>query len=125
MSAPVLTFATWYPAPDAWETMRAERVRHAVVLRDEKLCGVISDRDLGGPRGAALRAGRVVGDLMSAGPLVVAAPHMSVEHVARLLREKRIGCVPVVEDDVLVGIATRGDLLRALLQHSSTLPSGT
>lgn len=50
-------------------------------------------------------------DLMTA-PVVVVAPEASVSEVARLLLEKHVGAVPVVEGNgTLIGMASEGDLL--------------
>jgi CIC family chloride channel protein len=45
--------------------------------------------------------------------LVLVSPTDSATHVARLMIEKRINRIPVVEDGKLVGIVTRGDLIKA------------
>ena len=41
-------------------------------------------------------------------------PTDTLETVATLMRDKRLGHVPVVDDGVLVGIVARGDLVRSL-----------
>ena len=41
-------------------------------------------------------------------------PQKTVERAARLMNENKIGCLPVIEDDVVVGIITESDLLDAL-----------
>ncbi len=45
--------------------------------------------------------------------VVLVSPTDSATDVARLMIEKRINRIPVVEDGKLVGIVTRGDLIRA------------
>ena len=54
----------------------------------------------------------MVKDVMTT-DLVLVSPTDSATHVARLMIEKRINRIPVVEDGKLVGIVTRGDLIRA------------
>jgi CBS domain-containing protein len=44
--------------------------------------------------------------------VVAVAPDTAVSQVARLMIDKRISAVPVLDDGVLVGIITEGDLLR-------------
>jgi CBS domain-containing protein len=116
MSAPVLTVTGSEPASDALARMRDARVRHAVVVSDGRVIGVVSDRDLGGARGGVVRRGRTVRDLMNDPGVAptVAGPETSVAEAALLLREQRIGCIPVVDCGGLVGIVTRGDVLSAL-----------
>jgi acetoin utilization protein AcuB len=113
MTSPVLTLATGQPASDALAVMREAGVRHAVVLLGAEIVGVISERDLGGRYGGLARRNRTVEELMHAEP-IVAPPEMSVGDAVHLVREQRIGCLPVVEEGCLVGIVTRSDLLRVL-----------
>ncbi len=54
----------------------------------------------------------MVKDVMT-GDVVVVSPTDSATQVARLMVEKRINRIPVVENGKLVGIVTRGDLIKA------------
>ncbi len=99
------------PASRAREVMKARRIRHLVVRRDGRFVGVVSERDVGGPRGAA--PGGTVGAVMSRG--IVSVPSdATLRQAANLLRGHVIGCLPVIEDDRLVGIVTISDVLDAL-----------
>lgn len=111
MTTPVLKVTPGQTASDALALMRDENVRHAVVVLGSKIVGVVSDRDLGGPNGALTRLHHLVGDLMHRDP-IVAPPDMRVEQAVHLVRERHIGCLPIVENRQLVGIVTRSDLLR-------------
>lgn len=51
-----------------------------------------------------------VRDIMTPNPATV-PPEMTVTDAARLMVEKRIGALPVIEGDVLIGIVTEGDLI--------------
>jgi CBS domain-containing protein len=68
-------------ADDAWQRMRTQHIRHLVVMGENGVAGVISDRDLGGTRGAALRNGRLVQELMAAS-VVTARPTTTVREAA-------------------------------------------
>jgi len=116
MTTPVLTFGRYEPASDALAFMRDAGVRHAVVLSGTQILGVISERDLGGPHGGRLRVGRNVGELMQGEP-VLAEPETSLAQAAELLRDERIGCLPVVERGRLLGIVTRSDVLAAIAER--------
>ena len=59
---------------------------------------------------------------MTLGPLRV-RPEARLHEVARILLYNRIGGLPVVEGDVLVGILTRTDMLRALQQLAQDVAS--
>ena len=50
-------------------------------------------------------------DLVSRLDIVSASPEQNVREVAELMHRTRVGAIPVVEADVLVGIFTERDLL--------------
>ena len=114
MSTNVKTVGAGVPADDAWQQMRAARIHHLVVLDGKSVAGVISDRDTGGPKGAQVRRGRTVGELMTSNAVTV-QPDTPVKRVANLLRGRSIGCVVVTEKKGRVaGIVTTSDLLTLL-----------
>lgn len=55
-------------------------------------------------------ADRVARDIMTPGPVTV-APGLSVKEAAKLMVEKGVGALPVVEGERLVGLVTEGDLI--------------
>jgi acetoin utilization protein AcuB len=92
--------------------MRAQRFKHLPVVERKRVLGVISDRDV--RQHAADLDDSLVETAMTADPVTV-SPDTSVEEAASLMLVKDIGCLPVTEQGALVGIITRTDLLRALL----------
>jgi CBS domain-containing protein len=60
---------------------------------------------------------RKVGEVMTHAPVCV-APNASIAHACRLMEQHRIRRLPVVENDRLVGLITRADLVRAVAQSS-------
>ncbi len=82
------------------------------VVEKGALVGMISQTDIL----KALKSGSLqdtaVKDVMTEEVLTV-SPTESAVAVAKLMIEKRINRVPVVENDKLVGIVTRGDLIKA------------
>ncbi|MGE3267693.1 MAG: CBS domain-containing protein [Chloroflexota bacterium] len=60
--------------------------------------------------------GLVAEDVMS-GPVITVLPGTPVEEIAHLMAERQIKRVPVVEDGRLVGIVSRGDILRAAYER--------
>ena len=88
-------------------------VRHVPVEDDSgKLLGLVSHRALlrlvarGGRDGQT----RMVRDIMHADPLSISPETTTIEAV-RLMREKRLSCLPVVKDGSLVGLVTEYDLI--------------
>jgi CBS domain-containing protein len=110
MTSPVQTISASTKADDAWTTMRDKRIHHLVVLDGREIAGVVSERDLGGRRGAATRANHTVGDLMTTA-VVTAEPDTTVRRAADLMRGRSIGCLVVVSGRKVAGIVTTADLL--------------
>lgn len=103
------------------EIMRLARVRHLPVLDEGRLAGLVTHRDilraqvsalagLSRDQSRELEAKVPVTEIMTSGVRSVAPDTPAVE-VARLMRDHKFGCVPVVEGDRLVGIVTEADFL--------------
>jgi CBS domain-containing protein len=110
MSGNVRTIEPTAAAEDAWNLMRVNRIRHLVVTEGHRVAGILSERDVGGPRGTSVREGRLVADLMTA-PAVTVGPTMTVRQAANVMRGRSIGSLVVVNATRPVGIVTVSDLL--------------
>jgi CBS domain-containing protein len=115
MTEGVQTVSPGTAAEDAWALMRLKGIHHLVVTRGSTPVGVFSDRDAGGHRGKAVRAGRTVGDLMTE-PVIAVPRTTPVRRAANLMRGRSIGCLAVTDARRLVGIITVADLLQLLGQ---------
>lgn len=104
------------------DIMTLGRVRHMPVVQGGRLVGVVSERDLlraslsvlSEHRDAERRAFLHVVEIsrvMSTPPIVI-GPDATIEQAALLMADKRIGCLPVVAGDELVGMVTETDVLR-------------
>lgn len=121
MSSRVITVESTEAASVAWSRMQRQRIRHLVVTENGRLVGALSERDLGGRSGVETRKGRVVRDLMT--PRVASAePKTTLRQAANLMRGRLIGCLPVLDEDRLVGIVTATDVLDEL-GRGSTRPT--
>jgi acetoin utilization protein AcuB len=111
MTEDVAEVAPGTAAADARALMRARGVRHLVVREGARTVGVVSDRDLGGPRG---RSPETTVARVMASRVVTIAPDATLRDAANLLRGHVIGCLPVIEGERLVGIVTISDVLDTL-----------
>ncbi len=102
--------------------MTMSRIRHLPVVDGGRVVGVVSQRDLfRSALALALGYGEraqktvlrtmAVKEVMSE-PAITIAANASVKDAARLMMEHKIGCLPVVEGDTLIGIVTETDILR-------------
>jgi CBS domain-containing protein len=55
------------------------------------------------------------------GPIVHVGPNDRVSHAIALLTERRIGCLPVLEDGVVLGIFSERDVIYGLADKSAAL----
>lgn len=106
------------------DVMRLGRIRHMPVVSGNRVAGILSQRDLFRAaissalhfRPAAARewlAKIQVSEVMTKEVCTV-APEASIRAAVDLMLEKRIGCLPVVDNDELVGLLSETDCLRYL-----------
>ena len=124
MSRRVTTVRPEARLSEAAQLMRARRIRHLpVVDRAGRLVGMVTDRDLRQALFApAVHAeaedvlevleGLSVGDIMTRGVVSIRAA-TSIRDAARLMYERKLGALPVVERERLVGLLTETDVLGA------------
>ena len=106
------------------DIMRLGRIRHLPVVSGESLVGILSQRDLF--RAAISSVLRMrpaterewlarisVKEVMTAHVFTI-GPTATVREAVDLMMEKRVGCLPVVEEDKLVGLLSETDCLRLL-----------
>jgi acetoin utilization protein AcuB len=121
MAREVATLSPEETAGEALALCRQRRIRHLPVVEDGRLVGIVSDRDLrsatpalGDPARAAALAEIRVGEVM-ARDVVTARPDDPIDGAANAMRERRINCLPVLEEDGLVGILTSSDVMESLV----------
>jgi acetoin utilization protein AcuB len=128
MRSPAVAISADTTLQDAYQTMREREIRHLPVLEGEKLVGVVTDRDLRLATSALTPTpfppGSRVCEVMTVDPLTADASD-PIEDAARAMRERKIGCLPVLDDGRLIGIVTGLDLLDALMRLTGVhKPSG-
>ena len=107
--------------------MTLDRIRHLPVLDERRVVGVVSQRDLfrsalavalgyGERAQATLLKTLRVKEVMSE-PAITISSEAPIKDAARLMIEKKIGCLPVIEAGRLVGIVTETDILAPHRRH--------
>lgn len=135
MSKPVITVPSDMPILDALKLLQREKIRRAPVVRDGKMVGIISDKDLlnAGPSDATslsvwemnyLLSKIRVSDVMTREVLTV-NEDTAIEEAARILADNKIGGLPVMRDDHVVGLITETDLFKILLELMGARETGT
>lgn len=100
------------------EMMATHGVRHLPIMRDGKVIGVVSDRDVRVAQGLSAEHKIQINaaDIMAADPVTVKAS-MALDDVAYTMSDRKIGSVIVVEEDgEFLGIFTVTDALNALIE---------
>lgn len=102
---------------EALETMRMGDIRHLpVVDRRQRLVGIVSDRDLLHLSAKGEHIAHRVDEVMSR-DVVTVAPGTLAREAAALLIGRKIGALPVLDDELmLVGVVTETDLLRLVVE---------
>jgi acetoin utilization protein AcuB len=126
MSHPVITIPPEMPIVDVLNLMKRERIRRTPVMQNGKLVGIVSDKDLlnASPSPAAslsvwemnyLLSKITVKDVMSRKVLTV-TEETAIEEAARIMVDSKIGGLPVLRGDQVVGIITETDLFKIFLE---------
>lgn len=134
MSRPVITIAPELPVAEALNLMKREHIRHAPVVQNSKLVGIVSDKDLlnASPSPATSLSiwemnylmGKVtVKEAMSKKVLTV-QENTPIEEAARIMSDNKIGGLPVMRGDDVVGIITETDLLKVYLELTGAREPG-
>ena len=126
MTREVATITPDKQVGQALKLMQKRGIRHLPVVQHNRMVGWITSRDLREVLLASMLEKITVGDVMVQAPITV-TPDTGVEEAARLVVEHKIGGMPVMEGDRLVGVLTMLDLISAftamlgLLRTSSRL----
>jgi CBS domain-containing protein len=123
MSAAPVCMASGESVSAAAKAMKDRGVGTVLVLSDGRLSGLVTDRDITVRVLAEDRDPLTtrVGDICS-GELAVLGPDDDVEHAGRLVRERAIRRIPIMENGTPVGVVSIGDL--ALEQDERSALSG-
>ncbi len=110
---------------DAIALMKEHEIRHLPVMKNDRLKGILSDRDIKeySPSKATtldmyelhyLLAKTRVQEVMSS-KVITTSPDTAIEEAAMILLDGNIGCLPVLDQGRLAGIISDKDIFRALV----------
>lgn len=109
------------------DIMRLGRIRHLPVVDGTRLVGIVSERDLfrsslaqalgyGGQASRDLMKTLRIKDIMVPG-VATTEPEANLCDAVKIMMNKKIGCLPVVEADRLVGLITETDIMVQFLKN--------
>jgi acetoin utilization protein AcuB len=124
MSKKIVTISPDKLVGQALRVMQKQKIRHLPVMEHNRMVGWITSRDLREVLLASMLEEIKVGDVMVPAPLSV-GPDTEVEEAARLIHEHKIGGMPVMEGDKLVGVITMLDLISAFITMLGLLKSSS
>jgi len=122
MSHPVITIPPEMPVVEAIDLMKREHIRRAPVMKDGKLVGIVSDKDLlnASPSTATtlsvweinyLISKILVKDVMTK-KVITITEDTPIEEAARIMVDSKIGGMPVMRGEAIVGMITETDLFK-------------
>jgi len=103
---------------DALELMVEKNVSALVVMENEKLIGIFTERDYARKvilKGKASKETQI-GEIMTEDPVTV-SPESSIDDCMRLMTSKFIRHLPVVSGDQLIGIISIGDVVKFIIEE--------
>jgi CBS domain-containing protein len=104
------------PVKDALRMMAEKKVGALVVIQDGDIAGIFSERDFARKSIAipGFSMNTPIRSLMTS-PVFYVLPDQTVEECMSLMTEKRIRHLPVLEENVLIGVISIGDVVRYLM----------
>jgi acetoin utilization protein AcuB len=129
MKTKVLTVSPVDTMDKVFYYINFERIRHLPVVERGRVVGMVSDRDLKKVLGSLKTARSVVGKgeivvtirsrtvetIMKRGVITI-APNAKASEAAAIMAKRKIGALPVVAKDKLVGIISATDILWAFVK---------
>jgi acetoin utilization protein AcuB len=140
MSRPVISVSPEESINDVLAMFRKEHIRRAPVIKEGKLAGIVSERDLlnASPSSATtlsvwemnyLISKVRIKDVMTK-KVITVDKDTPIEEAARIMADKKIGGLPVTSSDKVVGMITETDLFKVFLElmgarHKATRVTAT
>ncbi len=107
---------------NAIELMCDRNIGGLLIVEKDKLVGIFTERDYA--RKLILKGksskDTPIGDLMTPHPFTV-SPETSIEDCMKLMTKKHIRHLPVVENDILVGMISIGDVVKHIIEDQKNI----
>jgi acetoin utilization protein AcuB len=126
MSRPVISISPEESINDVLAMFRREHIRRAPVMKDGRMLGIVSERDLlnASPSSATTLSVWEVNYLISkvkvkdvmTRKVITVDKDTPIEEAARIMADKKIGGLPVTSADKVVGMITETDLFKVFLE---------
>jgi CBS domain-containing protein len=119
-----ITVSPETPISETAYLMRAQGIRHVLVLEGDVLVGIASNRDVRGrslEQPSEISPRSPIAKVMTESPVTVSVETPLTE-AARAMLDRKIGALPVTDNLRLVGILTKADALEALLAWAEREP---
>ncbi len=108
------------PIVKAAEAMRQNGIGDVVVKKDGKLCGIVTDRDIVIRVLAAGKDPKTTDvEAICSRELLTASPDQETTDAVKIMRQRAVRRLPVVQNGDVVGIVSLGDLALAMDRHSA------
>lgn len=117
MTADVVSVSARCSLQEALEIMRDKGLRRLPVIEGDELVGIIVQHDI---EKALRRPGTIyetpVEWVMTRPPLQVIGPEQDVVEAAQRMIDTKVSCLPVMENDRVVGIISETDILNLFIR---------
>ena len=134
MSKPVITIPPDMPISDALNLMKREHIRRTPVVKEGKLAGIVSDKDLLNASPSPVTSlsiwemnyllSKVTVDQVMSKNVMTVTEDTPIEQAARIMADNKIGGLPVMRDGHVIGIITETDLFKVFLELLGARESG-
>ena len=120
MSRDMITAEPLDSVGHARELLQQHRINELPIVKDGRLVGIATDRDLRIKEYVPQSAHEIPLETVMSHGVITMGPLSTLTDAASVLRRRRIGSVPIVDGHRLVGIVTRSDILEAFIACEGT-----
>lgn len=114
----VWTVSSYTPVREALKLMAEKKIGAIVVIQDGDIAGIFSERDFA-RKSISIQNFSMNSpvDTLMTRPVYYVLPNQSIEECMALMTEKRVRHLPVLDEGVLIGIISIGDVVKHLMQE--------